>query len=463
MTQAQLDFHNMTSQVTQEQIDLQNQLEMHTADLITKPLSNDSPVLFLDTKETSDDPIPDQMEHQNIPSKNKTPSDHDQSPDTPPPTKKKYEIMKDPAFLSSPIYPPILPTKPQLSTNRDDYLVPILSTNRFSFKSQLTSLYMHPTDYTFKLYDKNQDFFTSIASKIMAPYQYWLESGIKIFSLQFNFLRPSIYDLKTDENDPSFLSAAQKATHHLTYTRFLQHSKPQNYIFANYKYISPFTMTNLYTIDHSKITGYLRNYDPIKQYFCLLPHNDTSRPLIVPQEYLIHFDAFLLPCNNPTQIVKPLTVIKHLVSTPLDDKDTSHYTALSKQSYSYNELLFIAAKVISYMVQAEQQLAYQNEQRSYNDHKSPSKSPIKQSTSEKLAIILNNRTLKDLTQMLDPYKRNSSNSPITTLNHLIHCHNRTSQLLQTLDLDSQRITQSSQAIQSALESMNTLFNTLNIH
>ena len=62
--------------------------------------------------------------------------------------------------------------------------------------------------------------------------------------------------------------------------------------------------------------------------------------------------------------------------------------------------------------------------------------------------------------MLDPYKRNSSDSPITTL---IHCHNRTSQHLETLDLDSQRITQSSQAVQSALESMNTLFNTLNNH
>ena len=59
--------------------------------------------------------------------------------------------------------------------------------------------------------------------------------------------------------------------------------------------------------------------------------------------------------------------------------------------------------------------------------------------------------------MLDPYKRNPSDSPITTLHHLIHCHERTSQLLQTLDLDSQRITQSSQAIQSALESMNTFF------
>ena len=246
--------------------------------------------------------------------------------------------MKDPAFLSSPIYPPIIPTKPQLTTTRDDYLVPILSTNRFSFKSQLTSLYMHPTDHTFKLYDENKDFFTSIASKIMAPYQYWLENGIKIFSLQFNFLRPSIYDLKT-ESDPSFLSTTQKATHHLTYTRFLQHSKPQKYIFANYKYISPFNMTNVYTIDHSKKTGYLRNYDPVKQYFCLLPHIDTSRPLIVPQEYLIHFDDFLLPFKIPTQIVKPLAVIKHLVSSPLNDKDISYYTALSKQCHSYNDFV----------------------------------------------------------------------------------------------------------------------------
>ena len=221
MTQAQLHFHNMTSQITQEQLDLQNPLEMHTADLITKPLSNDSLVLFLDAKESTDT-YHDQMEHQPIPSKNKTPSDHDQSPETPPPPKKKYEIMKDPTFLSSPVYPPIIPTKPQLSNNRDDYLVP------YSYKSQLTSLYMQPTDYTFKLYDKNQDFFTSIASKFMAPYQYWLDNGVEIFSLQFNFLRPSIYDLKTDEKDPSFLSTAKKATRHLTYTRFPQHTKPQN-------------------------------------------------------------------------------------------------------------------------------------------------------------------------------------------------------------------------------------------
>ena len=117
-------------------------------------------------------------------------------------------------------------------------------------------------------------------------------------------------------------------------------------------------MTDMCTLDHSCITGYLRNYDPIKQYYFLLPYNNTARPLIVPQEYFIHFEDFLLPCNVPTQIVKPLTVIKHLVFSPLDDKDKTYYTALYKQTYSYNELLFIAAKTISFMVQAEQNTNY---------------------------------------------------------------------------------------------------------
>ena len=210
-------------------------------------------------------------------------------------------------------------------------------------------------------------------------------------------------------------------------------------------------MTYLCTLDHSCIPGYLRNYDLIKQYFCLLPYKNTSRPLIVPQEYLIHFDDFLLPCNIPTQIVKPLTVIKHLVSSPLDDKDKTYYTALYKQIYSYNELLFIAAKTISFMVQAEQK----------TEHKSHS-SPIK-NTPDKLSSVLNNRTLRDITNLLDPYKRNVSDTPITTLTHILHCYDITHKHLQTLDLDSQRITQSSQAIQSASESINTLFNSTNLH
>ena len=206
-------------------------------------------------------------------------------------------------------------------------------------------------------------------------------------------------------------------------------------------------MTDLFTLDHSCITGYLRIYDPIKQYFCLLPYNNTSRPLIVPQEYLIHFDEFLLPCNIPTQIVKPLTVIKHLVSSPLDDKDKTYFTALYKQTYSYNKFLFIAAKTISFMVQTEHKSYYL---------------PMK-NTPDKLSSALNNRTLRDITNLLDTYKRNPSDTHITTLTHKLHCYDRTHKLLQTLDLDSQRITQSAQAIQFALESITTFFNSTNLH
>ena len=194
-------------------------------------------------------------------------------------------------------------------------------------------------------------------------------------------------------------------------------------------------MTNLYTTDHSHIIGYLRNYNPIKQHFSLLPHIDTSRPLIVPQEYFIHFNDCLLPCNIPTQIVKHLAVIKHLFSSPLTDKDTSYYTAISKHAHSYNELLFISAKVISYMVQAEDKSGHQPPP---TEHTLPIRN-----TPEKLSSVIRNRTIRDITQLLHPYKRNQSDSLIPTLTHLIHCYDRTHKLLQSLDLDSQRITQSS--------------------
>ena len=133
------------------------------------------------------------MEHTKVEHENSKPTpsqdDTDHSQTTPSPPKKRYEIMKDPIFLSSPIHPASIPSKISLCTNRDDHLIPFLSNGGFVFKAQLTSLYMHPTDYSFRLNDKNQDFFTSIASKIMGPYQYWPDNGVKMFSLQFNFLR----------------------------------------------------------------------------------------------------------------------------------------------------------------------------------------------------------------------------------------------------------------------------------
>ena len=100
-----------------------------------------------------------------------------------------------------------------------------------------------------------------------------------------------------------------------------------------------------------------------------------------------------------------------------------------------------------------------------SEHKTEHKShpsPIKNAP-DKLSSVLNNRTLRDMTNLLELYKRTSSETPITTLTHILHCYDRTHNFLQTLDLDSQRITQSSQAIQPALESITTLFISTNLH
>ena len=183
----------------------------------------------------------------------------------------------------------------------------------------------------------------------------------------------------------------------------------------------------------------------------MIPFHDTSLPL----KYLIHFDDFLLRCNIPTQIVKPLTVIKHLVSSPLDVEDKSYYTALSKQSYSYNELLFISAKVISYIVQTEQK----------TERKPPTTehtSPIRNGP-EKLSYVLNNRTLREIDHLMELYKQNSSDSVVATLTHLVHPFERIHKLLQSLDLDSQRRTQSSKTVISTLTSINTIFSSNNLH
>ena len=95
------------------------------------------------------------MEHTKVEHENPKPTtshdDTDHTQTTPPPPKKRYEIMKDPVFLSSPIYPPSIPSKFSLCTNRDDHLIPLLSNGDFVFKAQLTSLYMHPTDYSFRM------------------------------------------------------------------------------------------------------------------------------------------------------------------------------------------------------------------------------------------------------------------------------------------------------------------------
>ena len=76
-------------------------------------------------------------------------------------------------------------------------------------------------------------------------------------------------------------------------------------------------------------------------------------------------------------------------------------------------------------------------------------------TTVKLNNVLKSRTFHDLTYKLDPYKTNPSDSPHTTLTHILDCYDNTLKILQTLD--SQRITQSSKATQTTLENINIVF------
>ena len=144
-----------------------------------------------------------------------------------------------------------------------------------------------------------------------------------------------------------------------------------------------------------------------------------------------------------------MTVIKHLVLAPLNDKEKSIYTALSKQAYSNNELMSIPAKIIAFMIKAEK--ANCETQYTTPEQYTP-KQPT--TTTDKLNNVLTSRTLRDLTYKLEPYKNNPPDSPLAALTYILDCYDHTLKISQSLDIDSQRITQSSKAIQTTLESLN---------
>ena len=105
--------------MTQAHLDLQQ--EPSSSDLTTQPLFNDSPVLFfenIDQVNCHPSEEIEQIEH-TTPTKVHTPPDT--THEVPPPPKKRYEIMKDPVFLSIPIFPPKKSSQPSLSTTRDDH------------------------------------------------------------------------------------------------------------------------------------------------------------------------------------------------------------------------------------------------------------------------------------------------------------------------------------------------------
>ena len=211
---------------------------------------------------------------------------------------------------------------------------------------------MIPTKYKFIIREFKNDYHTSIASKLITPYDWWLNNKMKIFSLQNIVLRPSPYDLRTEENDANFLPYQIKKAHHVTYHKFLKYKEPENYLFFNTKNTSPFILNADYLIDHTK-KGKLRNYDPLKQSFFFFPNENPKRPIRVPQEYLILNDDSLLQEDIPKSISDPLPPIQPIASQPLGDCEKSYYYAIAKKGYSNNELLFFISHLISILTKGK--------------------------------------------------------------------------------------------------------------
>ena len=356
--------------------------------------------------------------------------------------KRKYpDITADKIFMESGACPPFIKPSKQ-DEDQDCDLNPILSSIQFTFQSNLTSLYVIPTNYKFLIREFKNDYHTSIASKLITPYDWWLNSKVEIFSLQHNFLRPSPYDLRTEENDADFLPYQIKKAHHITYQKFLKYKEPENYLFLNSKYTSPFTLNSDYLKDHVKRKGKLRNYDPLKQSFLFLPNDNPKRPIIVPQEYLILDDDSLLQENIPKSISEPLPPNQPLASQPLGDCETSYYYAIAKKGYSKNELLFIISHLISILTKGN-----------IKEHKRTNPQPESFPPTEEI------QKYKQSMDILKPY-HNPKNDILITIADIVNTLEQARDLLQNMAFDRTRVSQSSSCIRSSLDEINYTFKKL---
>ena len=305
---------------------------------------------------------------------------------------------------------------------------------------------MIPTKYKFIIRDFKNDYHTSIASKLITPYDWWLNNKVKIFSLQYNFPRPSPYDLRTEENDANFLPYQIKKAHHITYQKFLQNKEPENYIF-NSKYTSPFTFNSEYLIDYTKIKGKLRNYDPLKQSFLFLPNENPKRPIIVPQEYLILNDDSLLQEDIPKCISDPLPPIQPVAFQPLGDCEKSYSYALAKKGYSQNELLFIISHLISILTKGNTK-----------EHKKTSQEPPKKSTidtpkPESSTPTEKIQKYKELMEILKPY-HNPKKDILITIADFVNTLEQARDRMQNMAFDTTRFSQSASCIRTSLDEVN---------
>ena len=273
---------------------------------------------------------------------------------------------------------------------------------------------------------------------------------MKIFSLQYNFLRPSPYDLPTEENDANFLPYQIKKAHHMTYQKFLQYKEPDNYIFFNSKYTSPFTFNSEYLIDPTKARGKLRNYDPLKQSFLFLPNDNPKRPIIVAQEYLILNDDSLLQEDIPQILSDPLPPLQHIASQPLGDCEKSYFYAMTKKGYSSKEIIFIISHLLSLLTNV---LTSNHKEHKKTKQESPkkTKNDIPQPQSFRPTDELQKYT--EILNIIKPY-HHPNRDILIKIAEIVNTLEQARSIKQNIVFNTTRISQSAMCIRTSLDEFN---------
>ena len=380
---------------------------------------------------------------------------------------RKYTITEDPAYIESGVIPPILhplQNPSQLNAVSQDF-----QQQNPDFRINLTNLYMTPTDYRFTIPAKNRttDHFIAFASRQHSQLSFWHSKRLRFVHLQFNFLRPTYFESNLDDSNPDLLPFKVRKLHHHTYTKFLKHKAPQNFIFQNHKYTSPLNLQGTYKLDHLASTGTLRNYDPVKQYYIFTPHQYPDRPLIVPQEALISFDDFLLPDNIPNSIKPFFPQLNDIVTGPLSDSERSYYTATLHKLYTYNELAYIISKLVRFLFTKQYKYRDASPQKLCPSLKVQPVLPISKSSPHTIpkTFTFNQTTLnthsflQSILSLLTPFASQYPNQdPIQIIKHIFDTHAQINIALQTATLDLQRIDQSTKTLQLSFTHINKLFN-----
>ena len=224
-------------------------------------------------------------------------------------------------------------------------------------------------------------------------------------------------------------------------------------MFFNSKYTSPFTLNAEYLIDHTKIKGKLRNYDPLKQSFLFLPNENPKRPIIVPQEYLILNDDSLLQEDIPRGESDPLPPIQPIASQPLGDCEKSYYYAIAKKGYSNNELLFIISHLISIPTKGNIKEHKTSNQETSNKPTNDIPQPKSFPPTEEI------QKYKQLMDFLKPY-HNPKKDILITIADIVNTLEQARDLLQKMTFDTTRVSQSASCVRTSLDEINYIFEKL---